>query len=134
MDRSAHSQARSQSRTPYIPMPKAKGFAAIFCKDKAASTPPAINPVEQGPYSSDPRPAVSNKQTRQGEKIRWISATLQINHAGSLPGRHLILQPIEGSCSCSGEAPFKRAATARFRSAPSVAMLLPGRLSSIRPR
>ena len=32
MDRSAHSQARSQSRTPYIPMPKARGFTAIFDK------------------------------------------------------------------------------------------------------
>ena len=32
MDRSAHSQARSQSRTPYIPMPKARGFTAILGK------------------------------------------------------------------------------------------------------
>ena len=33
MDRSAHSQARSQSRTPYTPMPKAMDFTAIFGKE-----------------------------------------------------------------------------------------------------
>src|SRR5262245_55094475 len=56
------------------------------------------------------------------------------NHAGSLPGFHLMLQPMLAFCSALGDLPASRASTARRASMPVTGASFFGRASSNCPR
>jgi hypothetical protein len=80
-------------------------------------------------------PGQRNSQARiGGDKITAPCLPYNSRYSGSLPGFHLMLQPMLGICAASTGRSSSTASTALRRSLPVTGTLLPGRLESNWPR